>query len=169
MSTTHYKPKYSNTISSHTTHCITYKAYLTWYNWNWMSGRKSSNRSGFGVPSTHLLFIFFLLSHFFNKKTVNENGNFKRPEGPKEVDADSITSTPLKCNRCNKLFKRTKQFKWLLHQHEVLVHQKPSIYHCSLCNKYLPCSSRYKMHMASHKRREMKIQTRNMQQNDIGT
>ena len=25
MSTTHYKPKYSNTVSSHTTHCIKYK------------------------------------------------------------------------------------------------------------------------------------------------
>ena len=54
MSTTKYKLKYSiNTISSHYT---LYKKHITWYNWNWLTERKSSNRPGFGVPSTQLLF-----------------------------------------------------------------------------------------------------------------
>ena len=70
MSTTKYKLKYSiNTISSHYT---LYRKHITWYNWNWLTERKSSNRPGFGVPSTQLLFIFFLLSHFLKKSFILE-------------------------------------------------------------------------------------------------
>ena len=70
MSTTKYKLKYSiNTIASHCTPHYT-EPYITWYNWNWLTERKSSNRPGFGVPSTQLLFIFFLLSHFSNKNCL---------------------------------------------------------------------------------------------------
>ena len=66
----------SNTVltqSPHTVHHIK-QNHKTWYNWNWLTERKSSNRPGFGVPSTQLLFIFFLLSHFSNKSIFLMNG-----------------------------------------------------------------------------------------------
>ena len=56
------------------------------------TGREASKRSRFGVPLTHLLFVFFLLSHLFNKSCLVHNEGHMRAQPNCEVLVNGSSS-----------------------------------------------------------------------------
>ena len=113
MSTTHYKPKYSNTISSHTTHCIKYKH--IWHGTTgtgWLGGNLPTDQGLVYLQPIYCLSFFFF--HIFSTKSVILEGGL-RGLNPSPWSLDGSLSAQ-RCPFSTTVYPSTTQAgKWMLY------------------------------------------------------